>query len=113
MKNIENFKLERWYSGGRELTKEELKPLGLEKECYYSLEDRAYQAAYDISNDWAKEEPEWDDVEEGFKKGAEEGIEYCKDKVEKFKKMIENDILLTDKDTKILLLTLIEEHLKF
>jgi len=82
MKNIKNFKRIHYYSGNRELTNEEAHSLGI---CvdpvngdYNSLEERAYQAAYDISNDWAKETPDWKDVEEGFRRGVSEGIEFVK-----------------------------------
>jgi hypothetical protein len=95
MKNIEKFRKVRFYQGNRELTKEELIPLGLANDVYETLEERAYQAAYDISNDLAKETPEWSDVEEGFRKGVSEGIEYMSDKLKVFYKVLidrENNI---------------------
>lgn len=83
MKNIEKFKIDRfYYPDGRELTMEERIPLGLSNDTWQSLEDRAYQAAYDISNDWAKEVPDWSDVQEGFRRGVKEGIEYIKSTLE-------------------------------
>lgn len=82
MNNIKDFRKVIVYDGkGRKLTKEELKPLGLDGDVYESLDERAYQAAYDISNDWEKESPEWKDVEEGFKRGVKEGIEYVNARV--------------------------------
>lgn len=109
MEDIKNFKLIRYYtSNGTELTPEERHKLGYDGNCWWSLEERAYNAAYDISNDWAKEAPEWSDVEEGFRRGVKEGIEYCNDMLEKFKEEIKNNPLIADP-----LLALIEKHLKF
>lgn len=34
-------------------------------------EEFAYQCAYDLSNDWAKETPTWDDVQKAFLIGYE------------------------------------------
>lgn len=80
MKDIKNFKKIHYYSGDKELTNEEAHAIGV---CvdpingdYWTSEERAYQAAYDISNDWAKETPDWDDVQEGFRKGIKEGIDF-------------------------------------
>lgn len=36
-----------------------------------NLDDFSYQTAYDLSNDWAKETPTWDDVEKACKLGSE------------------------------------------
>ena len=36
-----------------------------------NIEEYAYQCAYDLSNDWAKESPDWHDVETACKLGAE------------------------------------------
>ena len=36
-----------------------------------TLDEFAYQCAYDLSNDWAKETPEWKDVETACKLGAQ------------------------------------------
>ena len=36
-----------------------------------TLDEYAYQVAYDLSNDWMKETPTWDDVETACKLGAE------------------------------------------
>ena len=97
MKNIKKFKKDRFYSGTRELTMEERIPLGLGSDTWQSLEDRAYQAAYDISEDWAKEDPDWNDVEEGFKKGVKEGIDFIKNviqnRIDRYKKDPNKDIL--------------------
>ena len=88
MGNIEKFKRIHYYCGDRELTADEASKMGICADPvngdYFSLEDRAYQAAYDISNDWLKEEPEWKDVQEGFRRGVKEGIEYCQEQVEKY-----------------------------
>lgn len=99
MNNIEKFKKIHYYSGDKELTNEEAYDLGICSDRvdgdYETLEERAYQAAYDISNDWAKETPEWKDVEEGFKRGVKEGIEYMSDKLKVFYKVLvdrENNI---------------------
>ncbi|MBQ0141023.1 MAG: hypothetical protein KBT36_17265 [Kurthia sp.] len=35
-----------------------------------TIEERAYDCAYDISNDWMKDNPTWDDVELAYKRGA-------------------------------------------
>lgn len=35
-----------------------------------TLEDYAYQCAYDLSNDWAKDNPTWEDVKDACKLGA-------------------------------------------
>ena len=78
MKDIEKFKPLYYYKNvGEKLTPEEAKKLGLEPEFYLSLEECAYQVAYDISNDWTKEVPEWKDVQEGYRRGAEDGIAYA------------------------------------
>lgn len=86
MNNIEKFKKIHYFSENKELTNEEVHQLGI---CidpvngdYQSLEERAYQAAYDISNDWVKETPEWKDVEDGFKRGVKEALEYVKELVD-------------------------------
>ena len=36
-----------------------------------TLDEFAYQCAYDLSNDWAKENPEWKDVKTACKLGAQ------------------------------------------
>lgn len=33
------------------------------------LDEAAYQCAYDLSDDWLKETPTWEDVEKAFKEG--------------------------------------------
>jgi len=82
MKNIKDFKKVRYYSGDRELTNEERKKIGLDGDSFWSLDERAYQSAYDISNDWAKEVPEWSDVEESFRRGVKEAFEYVIERYE-------------------------------
>ena len=68
MKNINNFKKIHYYSGNKELSNEEAHSLGVCADTvngdYWTLQERAYQAAYDISNDWSKENPDWNDVQE-------------------------------------------------
>lgn len=78
MKNIEKFKKIHYYNSEGELSKEEVIKAGMDPDDYWTSEERAYQAAYDISNDWAKENPEWSDVEEGFRRGVKESLEYIK-----------------------------------
>lgn len=41
------------------------------KDLEEALEDYAYQVAYDLSNDWLKENATWDDVETAVKLGAQ------------------------------------------
>lgn len=38
-------------------------------------EELAYQCAYDMSNDWAVDNPTWDDVQKAFLKGFESASE--------------------------------------
>ena len=82
MKDIKKFKRIHYYSGDKKLSNEEAYKLGICTDPvngdYWSLEERAYQAAYDISNDWTKEVPDWNDVKEGFRKGVEESIDFIK-----------------------------------
>ena len=87
MKDIKDFKKVHYYSGEKELTDAEAHNLGI---CvdpvngdYDSLDERAYQAAYDISNDWAKEVPDWNDVKNAFKRGVKETLEYVLAKYDK------------------------------
>lgn len=84
MKNINNFKKIHYYSGNKELTNEEAHLLGVCADTingdYWTLQERAYQAAYDISNDWSKENPDWNDVQEGFIRGVKEALEYVLEK---------------------------------
>lgn len=79
MENITKFKKLRYYgSDGKELTKEEIKKtLGIEEDEYMSSDECAYQCAYDMSNDWAKETPDWNDVQEAYKKGVEDALKYA------------------------------------
>ena len=39
------------------------------------LNARAYDYAYRASNDWFKEEPTWEDVQEGYKAGTKETLD--------------------------------------
>lgn len=77
MENIKDFEKIHYYNCNGELSEEEVRKLGLETDAYWSLEECAYHAAYDISNDWAKETPDWNDVQEGYRRGAEAGIKYA------------------------------------
>ena len=83
MKNIEKFKKIHYYNSEGELSREEVIKTGMDPDDYWTSEERAYQAAYDISNDWAKENPEWSDVEEGFRRGVKEALEYVLEKYDK------------------------------
>jgi len=78
MEDIKDFKQLHYYgNGGKELTREEIKKIGLEPKPYLSLDECAYQAAYDLSNDWAKDNPDWGDVKEAYRRGANDGIKYA------------------------------------
>ena len=68
------FKKVRYYGQNGELSDEEVKKLGLPTDDYTTLDECAYQCAYDISNDWIKDNPTWDDVEEAYKRGALEAF---------------------------------------
>ena len=78
MENIEKFKKDVYYNANGVLSDEEAKKLGLGP-SYTSLDECAYQCAYDISNDWAQEQPTWNDVQEAYKRGVEDGIRYQKE----------------------------------
>ena len=100
MKDIKIFKKIHYYSGDKELTNEEAHAIGVCADPvngdYWTFEERAYQAAYDISNDWEKENPEWSDVEEGFRKGVSEGIEFVKRIIEDKIDSYANDLCGSD-----------------
>lgn len=95
MKNIKNFKKIHYYSGNGKITDKEAYDLGICTDPingdYETLEEMAYQTAYDISHDWIKEEPEWKDVEEGYKRGVEDGIKYVISIIENKIKKYSND----------------------
>jgi len=74
--NIEKFKNFHLYNSDGMLSEEDCKKIGLPFDNWESLDDCAYRAAYDISEDWSKEVPEWKDVQEGYKMGVEDGINY-------------------------------------
>jgi hypothetical protein len=76
--NIKNFKKEHFYFNSRELTPDECEKIGIGRENYKSLEECAYQCAYDLSGDWMKDCPTWHDVQEAYKLGAADGIAYQK-----------------------------------
>ena len=67
---IEKFKKIRYYGMDGELSDKEAEKLGLLVDDHMTLDDCAYQCAYDLSNDWLRETPTWDDVQEAYKKGA-------------------------------------------
>lgn len=71
---IEKFKKIRYYGAEGELSDERARELGLLVNDYMTLDECAYQCAYDISNDWVKDNPTWDDVEEAYKRGALEAF---------------------------------------
>lgn len=81
MENIERFKKVRYYGNDGELTPDQIRAIGFLEDDYQTLEERAYQCAYDISNDWVKDNPDWDDVQEAFKRGVEESKEYYQNHV--------------------------------
>ena len=71
MEFLEKFKAIHCYdANGNMMTQEELEPLGLAGEFYESLDESAYDSAYIISNDWAKDNPDWNDVKTAYKYGA-------------------------------------------
>ena len=78
MENIKEFKKTHYYGAdGKELSPDQVEKCGLDPNDYMTLDECAYQAAYDISNDWAKKVPEWKDVEEAYRRGSEDGINYA------------------------------------
>ena len=83
LENIEHFKRLHYYGADGELTSEKAESLGLEFEPYNSLLEQAYQVKYDLSEDWAKEAPEWDDVKESYMIGVEDGFEFILDIIKK------------------------------
>ena len=76
---LEKFKKDRVFGPNGELTEEEIRKLGMNPDSYQSLDECAYQCAYDLSNDWAREIPTWEDVQEAYKMGVKDGIEYGKE----------------------------------
>ena len=46
-----------------------------------TLNEAAYQCAYDLSNDWTIDTPTWDMIQEAYKMGAEDGMEYIRRKI--------------------------------
>lgn len=83
LENIEHFKRLHYYGPDGELTPEKAESLGLEPEPYNSLWEQAYQVKYDLSEDWAKEVPDWDDVKESYMIGVEDGLEFILDIINK------------------------------
>ena len=77
MENIEKFKKVKYYQGTRELTEEEVKKFGMTSPDYMTLDECAYQAMYNLTEDYSKE-PTWDMIQEAYKKGVEDGIKYIK-----------------------------------
>ena len=68
IENIEKFRLVRYFGQNGELSPEEIEKLGFPKEDYMTLSECAYQCAYDISNDWIRDTPNWDDVQDAYKR---------------------------------------------
>ena len=85
LENIEKFKRLHYYNSEGEISAEKAESLGLDPEPYSSLDDQAYQVSYDLSNDWAKDEPYWDDIRESYKLGVEDGLEYILNCIEKYR----------------------------
>lgn len=76
MTDIEKFKKLYYYGcDGEKVSDKDLERIGLSPDNYLSLEESAYQTAYDLSNDWART-PDWVDVETAYKQGVEDGINY-------------------------------------
>lgn len=76
MENIEKFKRLYYFNGdGKKLSNEEVEKLGLNPEYYESLEETAYQTAYDLTEDWSKE-PDTAMLQEAYKKGVDDGMQY-------------------------------------
>jgi len=73
--NIEKFKNFHLYTDKGLIPKEKCEEMGLSFDNWETLEQCAQRAAYDISEDWSRE-PSWSDIEEGYKRGAEDGINY-------------------------------------
>ena len=68
--------------GVKVVSVDELIKQGIEGPLHWSDEQHAaYQCAYDLSNDWMKETPDWSDVEKAFQMG----IDYHKNLIEKEK----------------------------
>lgn len=76
MTDIEKLKKLYYYgSDGEKLSDKDLEEIGLTSDNYLSLEESAYQTAYDLSNDWTRT-PDWEDVKTAYKQGVEDGINY-------------------------------------
>ena len=76
MENIEKFKRLYYFNDdGRKLSNEEVEKLGLNPEYYESLEETAYRAAYDLTEDWSKE-PDATMLQQAYKKGVDDGMQY-------------------------------------
>jgi hypothetical protein len=76
IENIEKFRLVRYFGQNGELSQEEIEKLGFPKEDYMTLNECAYQCACNISNDWIRDTPNWDDVQDAYKRGVLEAKEY-------------------------------------
>ena len=79
MENILKFKKVRVFGSKGELSKEEIEKLGLPTDEYFSLDECAYQCAYDMSEDWLIDNPTWNDIQEAYKKGVEDALKYIKE----------------------------------
>ena len=73
----EKFQKIRIYGENGELSDAEAEKLGLGTNQYKTLDECGYQCAYDLSNDWIKETPDWDDVEKAYKLGAKEALKWA------------------------------------
>ena len=92
IKNIEKFKKVGYYDLNGKISDEKAESLGLLTDDYKSFDECAYQCAYDISNDWAKEEPTWDDVQGAYKQGVDAGIDYANSFITLEEKIIINGV---------------------
>ena len=113
MTDIEKFKKLHYYgSDGEKVSDKDLERIGLTSDNYLSLEESAYQTAYDLSNDWART-PEWEDVKTAYKQGVEDGINYIAndlaDLSTRTMKVIENE---KDKENVYWALAELVEYLK-
>lgn len=113
MTNIEKFKNLHYYgSDGEKVSDEDLEEMGLSPDNYLSLEESAYQTAYDLSNDWART-PDWEDVKTAYKQGVEDGINYIAndllDLSNRTMKVIENE---KDKENAYFAMAELVEYLK-
>ena len=113
MTDIEKFKKLYYYgSDGEKVSDKDLERIGLSPDNYISLEESAYQTAYDLSNDWIRT-PDWDDVKTAYKQGVVDGINYIANNLldlsDRTMKVIENE---KDKENVYCAMAELVEYLK-